>query len=71
MVRLIFRRGLLRDFTEGTGGFAAFSLAEERCFLGETIGSVLTGSAMVSIDLTTALLKTYCFQGWVSPVRMA
>lgn len=56
MVRLIFRRDLPRGFAKGIGGFPAFSLTEERCFLGETIGSVLTGSVVVSMDLTTTLL---------------
>jgi hypothetical protein len=49
MVRLILRRGRpLRDFEVGFSGFSGFSCADERCFLGDFIGSVLTGSVIVS-----------------------
>ena len=45
MVRLIFRRGRLRDFALGTEVLSGFSWTDWRCFFGDTImGSVLTGS---------------------------
>jgi hypothetical protein len=47
MVRLMLRRGRpARGF--GFSGFSGFSCTDERCFLGDIIGSVLTGSAVVS-----------------------
>lgn len=57
MVRLMLSRGLPRGFAAGTSGFPGFSWAEDRCFLGETIGSVLTGSVMISENLIKALLQ--------------
>lgn len=52
MVRLMLRRGRPRAFNTGTACFSGFSKAFGRCFLGETTGSVLTGSTLVSSDLT-------------------
>jgi hypothetical protein len=50
MVRLMLRRGRpARDL--GFSGLSGFSCADERCFLGDIIGSVLTGSVMVSLTL--------------------
>jgi hypothetical protein len=53
MVRLIFRRGRpVRAFDVGTAGFSGFSgfsCTKWRCFFGDTIGSVLTGSMDVSV----------------------
>jgi hypothetical protein len=48
MVRLMLRRG--RPLRDLDGGFSGFSCADERCFFGDIIGSVLTGSVTVSYN---------------------
>jgi hypothetical protein len=53
VLRVIFNRGRLRVFDAGFSGFSGFSglsWFEERCFFGDKIGSVLTGSIKSDID---------------------
>lgn len=54
-VRVMLRRGLPRGFESGFfscfSDFSCFSGIDERCFLGDNTGSVLTGSRQVSFYL--------------------
>lgn len=47
-LRVMFSRGRLRGLGAGFSGFSGLDWSEERCFLGDKTGSVLTGSIRIS-----------------------
>ena len=63
MVRVIGRRWRPRGFALGSFFFCGFScsLTDDRCFLGDSTGSVFTGSEHVNVDLRLQEVITYCY----------
>src|SRR5690242_10642918 len=66
MVRDTERRGRPRGFTLGSFFFCGFSASftDDRCFFGDSTGSVLTGSVGVSTGShTQRCCSTHCYSG--------